>query len=206
MFSRRELGLLMFGAAGLAAGRSLAEPSKDLVPEMGDDGLFVQPWFLNSFLVLEDDLNEANENGKRLAIFFEQKGCPYCKETHLVNLADPEINEYVRDNFEILQLNIWGSRTVTDFDGQEMEERALARKWGVIFTPTIVFVGAGTAEIKANGGKSEVVRMPGYFKPFHFLHMFKYVRENAYKKEQFQKFLQIKADELRAQGKKVKLW
>jgi len=206
MISRRDLGLLTFGAAGLAASRAIAEPSKKIIPEMGDDGLLIQPWFLNSFMVLEDDLNEAKGNGKRLAIFFEQKGCPYCKETHLVNLGDPETNAYVRENFEVLQINLWGSRTVTDFDGQEMEERALARKWGVIFTPTIVFLGADMAEIKANQGKSEVVRMPGYFKPFHFLHMFKFVKENSYKTVHFQKFLQTQADELRAQGKEVKLW
>ncbi|MDD9923320.1 MAG: hypothetical protein OXQ92_13775, partial [Boseongicola sp.] len=105
-----------------------------------------------------------------------------------------------------LQINIWGSRTVTDFDGQELEERALARKWGVLFTPTIIFFGGDMAEVKASKRNGEAVRMPGYFKPFHFKHMFKYVKENAYKTTQFQKYLSAEADKLRAQGKEVKLW
>ena len=36
-------------------------------------------------------------------------------------LANPEIAGYVSSNFGVLQLNMWGSRTVTDFDGEELE-------------------------------------------------------------------------------------
>ena len=32
-----------------------------------------------------------------------------------------------------------GAREVTDFDGVKMSEKALAERWGIIFTPTIVF-------------------------------------------------------------------
>ena len=60
-------------------------------------------------------------------MIWEQKGCPYCRETHRVNLADQRISSYVTANFEVLQLDLWGSRKVTDFDGKEMEERDLAR-------------------------------------------------------------------------------
>ena len=48
---------------------------------------------------------------------WELKGCPYCKETHFVNFAQSRISDYVKANFEVLQLNIIGSRKVTDFDG-----------------------------------------------------------------------------------------
>jgi len=210
MISRRQFGAKVAGAALLpAAGAAFAktEKSQSLKPEMGDDGLYIQPWFLNSFLVLKDDLAEATAAGKRFAIMWEQKGCPYCKETHMVNLAIPEINKYIRENYEVLQLNMWGSRKVTDFDGQELEERALARKWGITFTPTIMFLEESVAKVGNRPGvKAEVARMPGYFKPFHFINMFRYVREKAYTKQHFQKFIQAKAEEMRKQGKKVKIW
>jgi thioredoxin-related protein len=138
---------------------------------------------------------------------FEQRGCPYCRETHEVNLADPEINDYVRENFSVIQLNLWGSRAVTDFDGQQMEERAFARKLGVIYTPTIVFLPETDAGREGKSTRDlEVMRMPGYFKPFHFVSMFEYVRQRAYETEHFQKWLQAKAERLRAEGKEVKLW
>lgn len=208
MISRRGFGFLAVGATlGIAAGAHADEKATAIKPELGDDGLYHQKWFLNSFLDLREDLEDAQAAGKRLAIIWEQKGCPYCRETHLVNFAKPEINEYVRKNFAVLQLNIWGSREVTDFDGQAMEERQLARKWGITFTPTTMFIDESVEKVAGRpGNKAEIARMPGYFKPFHFLSMFQYVNEKAYSRLHFQKYIQEKADRMRKEGKKVDIW
>ncbi len=124
-----------------------------------------------------------------------------------MNFARPEINEFVRENFNILQLDIWGLREVTDFDGEALEERALARKWGIVFTPTIMFFAESVDEVEGKtGAQDEVTRMPGYFKPFHFITMFEYVKESAYESQHFQKFLQAKGDRLRAQGVEINIW
>ena len=87
MLSRR-LFLAGSAAGGLglwSAGAARAEAV------MTDDGFYREPWFLESFLELADDLAAAAENKKRLAIMWELRGCPYCRETHLVNFAKPEI-------------------------------------------------------------------------------------------------------------------
>ena len=186
----RQLGLAAAAAAiGTWPGKLLAEDLK-----YNDDGLIIQPWFLESFLILKEDLAEATSNGKRFAVFWELKGCPYCKETHRVNLAQPEILNYVKSNFTILQLNVIGSRMVTDFDGEELSEKELARKWQVRFTPTIQFF---TDDPQAADGKSgrenEVARIPGYFKPAHFLAMFKYVEAKAYTKQKFHEFVRAQS-------------
>src|SRR6476659_9450448 len=120
-------------AASLAASRLRAEPV------LSEDGLYRQPWFIDSFLELADDLQAAAKSGKRFAIMWELRGWPYCRETHLVNFARADIEDYVKGNFDILQLNIVGARKVTDFDGSEISEKALAAKYGVRFTPTIQF-------------------------------------------------------------------
>lgn len=162
--------------------------------KLNDDGLIYQPWFLESFLILQEDLAEAQAQDKRFAIFWELKGCPYCKETHRVNLAKPEILNFVKSNFAVLQLNIIGSKIVTDFDGEELSERDLARKWGVKFTPTIQFFTDNVASAKGqNGRKIEVARIPGYFKPHHFEAMFRFVADKAYEKKKFHEYLREKA-------------
>lgn len=205
MITRRRFGLAALASA--VWGRVATADGKRIAPIVNDDGLHTQAWFTNSFLDLRDDLKEAATAGKRLALMFEQRGCPYCRETHEVNFADPEINGYVRENFSVIQINLWGSRAVTDFDGQQIEERAFARKLGVIYTPTIVFLPETDAGKEGKSTRDlEVMRMPGYFKPFHFVSMFEYVRARAYETEHFQKWLQAKADRLRAEGKEVKLW
>jgi thioredoxin-related protein len=206
--SRRSLLALMAGAglalAALPSHLGLAEPTE---PMIGADGLYTQPWFVQSFFELRDDLAEANAAGKQFAVLWEQRGCPYCRELHQVNLADPEIGAYARENFAILQLDIWGDRKVTDFDGEEMTERELARRWGVSFTPSLIFFPKNPAEVEGKvGGKAEIARMPGYFKPFHFQTMLIYVREKHYKKVGFQEFLKARTEQLQKEGEEVKFW
>jgi hypothetical protein len=71
MFTRRKM-ILAAGAAALASGRPvLAE-----APILSEDGLYRQPWFLESFLELGDDLDTAAKSGKRFAVMWELKGCP----------------------------------------------------------------------------------------------------------------------------------
>jgi hypothetical protein len=106
---------------------------------MTDDGFYREPWFLESFLELADDLAAAAENKKRFTVMWELRGCPYCRETHLVNFAKPEITSYIRERFEILQLNIIGSREVTDFDGEKLTEKRFAQKYGVRGVPVFQF-------------------------------------------------------------------
>ena len=208
MLSRRHLITatvalaVVLGAAGTAAAAEKSYP-----PVLAEDGLYHQPWFLNSFLNLSEDLAETAAAGKRLAIIWEQKGCPYCRETHRVNFAKPEITDYIKKHFNIIQLNLWGDREVTDFDGEALPEKKLARKHRVVFTPTIQFFPETAAEIVGKrGADAEVARMPGYFKPFHFLSMFEYVYTKGYDKLHFQRWLQAKAKKMQAEGKTVDLW
>jgi thioredoxin-related protein len=177
-------------------------------PALGEDGLHIQPWFSQSFLDLKEDHAEAASSGRRLVIFWEQRGCPYCRELHHVNLADHEIATYIRTNFLALQLNLFGSREVTDFDGAKMEERQLAVRWRINFTPTLCFFPATVAELQGKSGRdAEVWRLLGYWKPFHFHSTLVYVKEEGYKSQpNFQRWLADYADRLRAEGKTIKLW
>lgn len=155
-----------------------------------DDGLYKEPWFLESFLDLAEDLDGAAKAGKRFAIMWELRGCPYCKETHLVNFAQNRITDYVKANFEVLQLNIIGSRKVTDFDGTEISEKQLAARYGIRFTPTFQFFPEQADSLKKiEPIKREVARLPGYMLPDDFLAMFRYVREKAYDGKSFREFL-----------------
>ncbi len=203
MIDRRMFNRACLTSAGLVFTPSIAWAASKL--EVNDDGLHVQPWFMETFLDLREDHQEAAGAGKHLAVLWEQRGCPYCREMHAVNFQKKQIVNFVTQNFGILQLNLWGSRKVTDFDGEELEERALARKWAVNFTPTIIFFGKTVPKGKS-GRKMEVARMPGYFKPFHFLSMFEFVKQETYKNKGFQRFLQDKFKDLEAKGIKTDVW
>nr|WP_042674185.1 thioredoxin family protein [Methylobacterium sp. B34] len=175
----------------LAGALALGLPAKAMAQAIqGDDGLYREPWFLESFLDLPDDLKAAREHGKRLAVLWELKGCPFCKQIHLVNFADPATSAFIRERFEILQLNFIGSREVTDFDGQILSEKAFAEKYGVRSTPSVQFF---PAEDEALGGKPpqqrEVLRLRGYVPPEEFRRTFAFVAERAYERTNLQDYL-----------------
>lgn len=173
--------------------------------DVGDDGLHKQEWFTDSFLELGDDLQTAADAGRGLMLLFEQAGCPYCRELHQVNFNRPEVTDYLTAHFDVIQLDLWGAREVLDFDGQAMEERALAAKWGVNFTPTTVLFPAAKAGADS-ARQGEAFRLPGYLKPFHYLSSLEYVVTGEYEKQPFQRYLQDKFEVLRAQGIDPDVW
>ncbi len=180
----------------LAAGEGPTLPPA----EVGEDGLHIQPWFYESFLDLREDLADAEASGKRLMIMWEQRGCPYCKRLHEVNLRIPRVNDTIQRDFVVIQMNLWGDREVTDFDGEVLKEKELAEKWGVLFTPTVQFFPQ-TVAAGVSGKEAEVVRIPGYFKPFHFYFLLRYAKTKGYETQpNFQRWLGDIGGKLEAAG------
>ena len=193
MISRRKFAQYTLTSLATMSLAQSAQAAKDLKPILREDGTYTQSWFLESFLNLKDDLAETHESGKRLAIIWEQAGCSYCRDTHLINFAQPEIRNYIEKQFNIIQVDIHGMRDVTDFDGTTLSEKKQAQKTHVRFTPTIQFF-SGTP--KEAGDKSdeiaEVMRMPGYLKPNNFLALFQFVKEKSYEQTNFRSYLKSK--------------
>ena len=183
MLSRRAL--LMAGAGSAFA----AGPARSAAV-MTDDGFYREDWFLDSFLELGDDLKGAAAAGKQFAVMWEQRGCPYCRETHLVNFAQKDIESYVRAHFEVVELNLHGSRIVTDFDGKKLGESQLAAKYGVRGTPTIQFFPDRAADLAALPPRErEVNRIQGYLAPKDFIRMFAFVGDHGYERGSLRDYL-----------------
>ncbi len=175
--------------------------------ETGANGLFVQPWFEDSFLDLSEDLKEAAQAGKQLVIIYEQAGCPYCKELHKVNLNKPSIAAFMKKHFHVVQIDIKGSREVTDFSGKVMSERSFSREWKIHFTPTLSFFPRDAAKVVGKTGRdAEAFRLTGYWKPFHFETVLHFVHSGSYKNENLQHYLSNRLEALKGKGEEVKVW
>ena len=133
-----------------------------LAAEMGDDGLHKAAWMRDTFKDLSEDLEEANSEGKRLAVIIEQRNCMYCKKMHETVFSDPDIFSYLMDNFFVVQINMFGNVEVTDFNGEAFEERDIVSKWGMLFTPTMMFFPEYVSE-EQNANQVMVASMPGAF-------------------------------------------
>ena len=174
----------------LAATLALLLISPAHAVEVGDDGLHETDWMRDTFKDLREDLAEANEEGKRLVLFFEQRGCIYCTKMHTEVFPRPEIDSYIRENYFVVQLNLHGDTEVTDFDGKALSEKDAARRWNVMFTPTIMFMPEEVPEDET-AAQAAVAVMPGAFGPGTTIDMFTWVNEKRYEldgEEDFQRY------------------
>ncbi|MEM0934835.1 MAG: thioredoxin family protein [Pseudomonadota bacterium] len=176
----------------LAAGLALLTPAAGADGWIGDDGLHKQPWMRDTFLDMSEDLAEAAAEGKRLVVFFEQRGCIYCTQMHEEVFSDPVVAQYIADNFFVVQLNLYGDREATDLDGEARPEKELARKWGVLFTPTMLFLPEA-ADAGSSVAQAAVAVMPGAFGRGTTLDLFTWVAEKRYARieetgEDFQRY------------------
>jgi thioredoxin-related protein len=87
---------------------------------------------------------------------------------------------------------------VTTPDGKKTSAEAWARALRVGYVPTLVLF---------DPRGREVFRTEAYLRPFHVAGALDYVSSRAYTREpSFQRFLQAKAENMRARGERVDLW
>ncbi len=168
--------------------------------EVGDDGLHKTQWMQDTFKDLREDLEEANAEGKRLVLFFEQIGCIYCTKMHKEVFSKEKVSNYINDNFFVVQLNLHGDIEVTDFDGDVLPEKDIARKWGILFTPSILFLPP-EVDSSSSAQQAAVAMMPGAFSAGTTLDLFTWVREERYlldNGEDFQRYHARMVNERRA--------
>lgn len=156
---------------------------------MGDDGLHKPDWLRDTFKDMREDLAEANAEGKRLLITFEQRGCIYCAEMHEKVFPDPAIDALIREKYFVVQMNLFGDVEVTDFDGTVLPEKEMAVRWGVVFTPTLIFLPEEVPE-DTTAAKAAVMTMPGAFGTGTTEALLSWVADHGYDSgEHFQKYL-----------------
>ena len=157
----------------------LTMPFCVLAAELGDDGLHKQSWMRDTFKDLREDLDEANSEGKRLVLMFEQRGCIYCSKMHKDVYSRENVSNYIDENFFVVQLNLHGDLEVTDFDGETLSEKAMARKWGILFTPTVLYLPQEVEE-GLTATQASVSFMPGAWSAGTTIDMLTWVNAVSY--------------------------
>lgn len=144
----------------------------------------------------QPDLSAKNKK-KPYAVFFEQKDCPNCDTLHDKILRDPELRN-ILGHYDVYQLDMWSKDPLVSPAGKKTTARDWAKKLNIEFAPSIVLF---------NAQDQEVIRSEAYFKLFHTVGIFDYVKSGAYKKEpSFQRYLSSRADRIRERGKNVNIW
>jgi len=190
MTANRRTFLTGLAAAGLATAATTRLARADHPePPLGEDGLHKPSWFVETFRDMRDDLAEARAAGKRMLIMVEQRGCIYCTRMHQHVYIDDEIHRMLSEDYFVVQMNLFGNVPVTDFDGTEMDERDMMRRWGVVFTPTLLFMPEDVPD-SGTVASNAVMIMPGAFERGTTRLMLQWVLERGYEgDEHFQHYV-----------------
>ncbi|MDY3200381.1 MAG: thioredoxin fold domain-containing protein [Arcobacter sp.] len=134
----------------------------------------IPSWFKESFLDIKEDIEEAEAKNKHYMIFMDLEGCPYCAKM----LKESFINEnktsdFIKKYFDVIELNVKGSREVTWDENTTLTEKELAEKLEIQYSPTILFF---------DDKKEIIVRVNGYRNPSDFKYILEYVQGEHYKK------------------------
>ena len=161
-----------------------------LAVEMGDDGLHKPAWLRETFKDLQEDFGDAVTEGKRVLILVEQRGCEYCREMHEKTFTDERVKALLENNYFPIQINLHGDTEVVDTDGEALTEKGAARKWGVLFTPTMILLPTELDQSKSATAQAVAV-MPGAFSAGTTLDLLTWVLEERYldqSQEDFQRY------------------
>ncbi len=176
--ARRERSQSLTDYLGIAA----KEPAH---AHLHDEAFFMGPPY---------DLRRAP--GERpLAVLFETVDCAACDELHRDGFARPDVKAQV-GRFDVARFSIGARTALTTPAGRATTAYAWAREQGITYAPTLVLFD----------GSTEVLRIEAYFRPFHLASALDYVASGSYRAEpSFQRYVQARADALRARGERVDL-
>lgn len=142
------------------------------------------------------DMAKLARNGKPLAVFFEEGNCKPCEQLHSKTFKDPDTLAQIK-RYNVVQLDRFADTPITTPDGKKTTAKKWASELNIAYTPSAVMYDKG----------KEVIRIEGFLKAFHVQSVFDYAASGAYKTEpSFQRFIEHRADEIRATGKTVDLW
>lgn len=139
-------------------------------------------WFKDSFLDLTEDVEEAKDTNKHVILFMSLDFCPYCTKMLNANFVEGAKNQkYIQDNFDVIGVNIKGSREIAINENTSMTEKEYADFLKVQYTPTIIFL---------NQKNEVVVRLNGYRSEPNFKLVLDFVKEKEYKNMSLTQYLE----------------
>lgn len=89
---------------------------------------------------LQADANQVRDRKIPILLFFDRRDCPYCERALREYLLPMSREEPTRDAAPYRQIEIEADDPVTDFSGKPATHRALAERYRVRVSPTIVMV------------------------------------------------------------------
>ena len=139
---------------------------------IGTSNHTIPSWFKDSFLDINEDIAEASEKNKHFMIFLDFEGCPYCSKMLKESFEDDNsTSKFIKTNFDVIELNVKGSKEITWTDGEVLTEKELTEKLKIQYSPTVLIFSPN---------KDIVARINGYRNSTDFQYILDFVQTKKY--------------------------
>lgn len=88
---------------------------------------------------------KADKSRKVLVLYVTMDSCPYCAKLE-AELLNPAFIKGELDIAHFVEFE-WADRLITDFDGSRVSTGSFMKQYGVVVTPTILFLGPSGEEL-----------------------------------------------------------
>ncbi len=107
-------------------------------------------FFDESFNDMQDELETAKTEGKKgVLMMFEMDECPFCQRMKNTVLNRSDIQDYYKENFRIVTVDIEGDVELTNFQGKATTQKDFSLKeFRVRATPVFQFIGLDGQPVK----------------------------------------------------------
>lgn len=180
---RHNISLIIFTFSMLlGSGFSQAELPRDPA----------QHFFEQTLGDLRDDLEIAKEDSKRgILLFFEQEECPFCHRMKTTVLNQAAVQDYFKQHFLILSIDIESDAELIDFKGNTTTQKKffahIAKNRGA--TPVLAFIDLnGDLVVRYTGATTSVEE---------FMLLGEYASQGYYTQSSFTKFKRKRRREMR---------
>lgn len=142
----------------------------------------LKSFFHESWNDFQEELQIARDENKiGIMFFFEDKDCPWCHRMKSTVLNQPKVQEYFRQHFRLIAVDIEGDIEVTDFSGKTTTQKSFALESNrVRATPLLAFYNLEGKRISKFTGATNDAE--------EFLLLGEYIVSEAYKKSRFSKY------------------
>lgn len=175
----------ILAAAACAEDKSATETaSATATPANGTETRDVKLFFDETFNDMKEELATAKKDGKKgVLIMFEMDECPFCHRMKTTVLNRGDVQDYYKQNFRIVSVDIEGDLELTNFKGETTTQKDFALKeYRVRATPVFQFMDLDGNPMK-NG------RLTGATKDAEeFLQLGKYITEKKNEEMPFTKY------------------
>lgn len=136
-------------------------------------------FFQDTFGDLQEEIQLVAEEGKQgLLVFFEMDECPFCDRMKRNVLNRPKVQDFFREHFRIITIDIEGDIEMVDFQGQETTQKQLAfEQFKVRATPVFTVFDLQGKEIARHTGPTSNAE--------EFMWFGEYIVDGVYQQQNF---------------------